>query len=85
MVNQSQWPATSHKTPAYLYTQVGGAQYGGKTYIPKPEKHKRNKRVIYTAPPMKSSAPVQRGAKVLREIRYFQQKCFEPLLPYQPF
>jgi len=58
VVNPSQRPTPSQKTPAYLYTQVGGARYGGKTYIPKSEKHKRNKS---TAPPMKSSAPVQRG------------------------
>lgn len=34
---------------------------------------------------MKSSAPIKRGAKVLHEIYHFQQKNFEPLLPYQPF
>ena len=85
LVNSSQRPTTSQKTPAYLYTHVGGAQYGGKTYIPNLEKHKKNKRVICTAPPMKSSVPVRRGAKVLHEIHYLQRKFFEPLLPYQPF
>lgn len=34
--------------------------------------------------PSHEESPVQRGAKVLHEIRYFQQKCFEPLLLDQP-
>jgi len=85
VVDPSQRPTTSNKTPAYLYTQVHGPHYGGKTYIPRLEPDKKRKRVIYTAPPMKGSAPVKRGAKVLHEIYHFQQKNFEPLVPYQPF
>jgi len=85
IVDPSQRPTTSSKTPAYLYTQIHGPHYGGKTYFPRPEPVKKRKRVIYTAPPMKGSRPAKRGAKVLHEIYHFQQKNFEPLLPYQPF
>ncbi|KAJ3557478.1 hypothetical protein NP233_g11730 [Leucocoprinus birnbaumii] len=76
-------PMVSQKTPTHKFIHVG-SQHGGKTYIPKPPKVRKPKRITYTAPPLKGLKPAKNGAVVLHEIRHFQGST-SPVLPLQPF